>query len=500
MRTKKAIKNIIFSAIHQIVAIICGLITPRLILAAYGSTYNGVVSSATQFLSFISILTLGIAGATRLSLYKTLAKGDVLGTSRIMKANRQYMHKVGACIIIYAIILSVIYPFISHNDLSNIECGAIILIVSIGTFADYFFGISNTTLLSADQSGYIGSITSIIKTVINTVLTAFLIKLGCSIFVVKLGSSIVFLISPMILSIIIKHRYHLIDDCEPDPYALNGRKAVAFHSIANIVHEDTDVLVLTFFTDAKIISVYAVYNLVVGKLKWIVSIFTNGMESAFGNMWVKQEYDSLSKNFEVFEFFLYAFTSVVFSCVWVLLIPFVEVYTKGITDINYVLPVLAILFTITEAMRCIRTPYLILVQATGFYEETKMGALLEAVINLVSSIILVKFIGIYGVVIGTLIANVYRTTQFALFISKNVVKRKFNAVIYKFVWMSVTMIVIITLSNSTAGLILFQPTWLSWILNAVKTLAIAFSITIASALLFYKNNVIYIVKKARSVF
>ena len=498
MRTKKALRNVIFSAISQVVTIICGLITPRLILAAFGSTYNGVVASATQFLSAISFLTLGIAGATRLSLYKTLAANDVLGTSRVMKANILYMRKVGLCIIIYAIILSVVYPFISHNDLTILECSIIILIVSVGTFADYFFGISNTTLLSADQSGYIGSITSIIKTIINTLLTALLIKAGFSIFIVKLGSSIVFLITPIILRII-KRKYELISDCEPDPHALDGRKAVAFHSIANIVHDNTDILILTLFADAKVISVYTVYNLVVGKLKWIVSIFSNGLESAFGNMWVKREIKALQRNFEVFEFFIFSFTSVMFSCVWLLLIPFVEIYTKGITDIEYVIPSLAILFTITEAMRCIRTPYLILVQATGFYEETKYGALAEAVINFAISIILVQFVGIHGVVIGTLIANVFRTTQFALFVSKNVLDCSVLRALKKFGWLIMTMTIIIYISNIINSQIDFDSTWSAWIVRGFITFFIALIITVMSSFAFYKKDLNYLFVKFFSV-
>ena len=71
MRTKKAFYNIITSLLSQIVSIICGLIAPRLILATFGSTYNGVINSATQFLSFISVLNIGISGATRVARYKT---------------------------------------------------------------------------------------------------------------------------------------------------------------------------------------------------------------------------------------------------------------------------------------------------------------------------------------------------------------------------------------------------------------------------------------------
>lgn len=56
MRSKKAIKNIIASLGQQLVAIICGLILPRAIIGAYGSNVNGLVSSITQFLAYITLL------------------------------------------------------------------------------------------------------------------------------------------------------------------------------------------------------------------------------------------------------------------------------------------------------------------------------------------------------------------------------------------------------------------------------------------------------------
>lgn len=138
MRKRKAIFNMSSSLVYQIVSIICGLITPRLILAEYGSTYNGVVSSATQYLSMINILNIGVTGVTRVALYKTLANNDIYGTSRIMKATNNYMRKVAYCLLGYSAILCMVYPAFSHNDLSNIQCGALIAIVSIGTFAEYF--------------------------------------------------------------------------------------------------------------------------------------------------------------------------------------------------------------------------------------------------------------------------------------------------------------------------------------------------------------------------
>ncbi len=492
MRTRKAFKNMVASMVYQVVAIACGLITPRLILSHFGSTYNGVVSSATQFLSMIHILTLGITGATRVALYKTLGGNDTLGTSRIMKATKLYMHKVALALLGYVAILCLIYPYISHNDLSNIQNAALIAIVGIGTFAQYFFGISNQTLLQADQASYITYTLDIAKTIVNTLCVAVLVWLERSIYEVKLGSSLVFLITPAVMNYYVKKKYNLVDDCEPDYSGIEQRGAVAFHSIANLIHNNVDLVLLTLFTDAKIISVYTVYYLVVGKIKELTQIVTSGIEAAFGNMWARKEYETLKKNFRAYEYVMFTFTTIVFSCAGLLILPFIERYTRGVKDVEYLRTSLAVLITLAEAFFCIRQPYLTLVQATGFYKETKNGAMVEAVLNLLVSIILISIMGIEGVIIGTLVANLFRTAQYAIFISKHVIMRNISEIIIRFIWVVINSLVIILVSLVIQAKVPFADTWLGWIIDAIIIFFVSCIITVASSVLFYRKDLLFV--------
>ena len=492
MRTKKAFRNMVAATVYQVVAIICGLITPRLVLANFGSTYNGVVNSATQFLSMIHILTLGITGATRVALYKTLGKNDTLGTSRIMKATKLYMHKVALALLGYIALLCFIYPFISHNDLSNIQNAALIAIVGIGTFAQYFFGISNYTLLQADQASYITYTLDIVKTIVNTMCVAVLVWFGRSIYEVKLGSSLVFLVTPAVMDYYVKKKYKLVDDCEPDYTGIKQRGAVAFHSVANLIHNNVDLVLLTIFADAKLISVYTVYYLVVGKIKELTQIVTSGIEAAFGNMWARQEYETLKKNFRAYEYVMFTFTTVVFSCVGLLILPFIERYTKGVNDIEYIRLSFAILVTFAEAFFCIRQPYLTLVQATGFYKETKNGAMVEAVMNLIISIVLINIMGIEGVIIGTLVANMFRTGQYAIFISKHVIKRNFSEILFRLIWVIINSAMIIGIAIVVQTKVPFSDTWLGWLIDAIIVFFISCVITIVSSIIFYRKDLFYV--------
>lgn len=498
-RTQKVFFNMFTSLVEQIISVICGLIIPKLILTNFGSTYNGVVASATQFLSVLNILTLGITGATRVALYKPLAENDNLTVSRLMKASKQYMRKVSICVVAYIAVLCVVYPFVSKNDLTWSQNAVLILIVSISSLANYLFGINNIIILQASQCNYVTNIADIIKIIINTICVAVLIKIGCSIYVVKLGSSLIFFIVPMIISIYISRKFSLTNDCDPLETEDKSRKAVAAHSVANIIHDNVDLLTLTFFIDAKIISVYTVYNTIISKIKMLLRVFTSGMEAAFGDMWVKREYSTLSKSFKTYEYMMFTLITIIFSCVSVLLLPFVRVYTSGVNDVNYILPTFAALITIAEGIYCIRQPYMTLVYATGSYAQTKKVAIGEAGINLILSIVLVNIMGISGVIMATIVANLFCTSMFVYFTSKNILKRSVYVVIRRIAWALFCISVTIVLSNLIGKTIVYNVSWFGWLIEAVVVFAISVVTTLLMSLLFYKEDLTNLMKKAISV-
>ena len=73
MRGRKTLKNTIYGLLYEATAIICNLILPRIILSSFGSQYNGVIGSITQFLNVIALFQSGIGGVTIAALYKPLA-------------------------------------------------------------------------------------------------------------------------------------------------------------------------------------------------------------------------------------------------------------------------------------------------------------------------------------------------------------------------------------------------------------------------------------------
>lgn len=74
--------------------LISGLIVPRLILSTFGSEANGLVSSLTQFLNYISLVEGGIGSVVLTALYSPLAKKDNSKLSGVLKAAENFSDRL----------------------------------------------------------------------------------------------------------------------------------------------------------------------------------------------------------------------------------------------------------------------------------------------------------------------------------------------------------------------------------------------------------------------
>ena len=82
-RKKKLALNSASSLVYQVITIICGFVLPRFFLTYYGSAVNGLVSSITQFLGFISLAECGVGAVVQSTLYKPLAEQDMESVAKL---------------------------------------------------------------------------------------------------------------------------------------------------------------------------------------------------------------------------------------------------------------------------------------------------------------------------------------------------------------------------------------------------------------------------------
>lgn len=425
-RKTKLILNSASSLIYQLTAIVCGFVLPRFCLAYYGSEVNGLVSSITQFLGFISLAECGVGAVVQSTLYKPLAEQDMVEVSRILVSSERFFRRIAYLLLGYTAVLMLVYPLITIDSFDYLFTLALIFVISISTFAQYYLGMTYKLLLTADQLGFIQYTIHAVALVLNTVVCVLLMRCGASVHTVKLTTSLIYILQPLLLSVIAKRKYAIdhtiILTEEPITQKWNG---LAQH-IATVVLANTDTVVLTLFSTLENVSIYAVYHLVVNGVKQVVLSVTNGIQAMFGNMYAKKEMEELTQSFEQIEWQLHTVVTFVFAVTALLIVPFVRVYTVGISDADYIVPEFALLITLAQASYCYRLPYNIMVLAAGHYKQTQWSAIIEALINVVTSVLLVFRYGLIGVAIGTFVAMAYRTVYLAIYLKNHILHRELH--------------------------------------------------------------------------
>ena len=493
MRGKKTIINTIFSLLEDFVAIVCSFILPKLILSHFGSAYNGLTTSISQFLACAVLLRSGIGGATKAALYKPLATNNKKEIDSIVKATDIFMKKIGLILAISIIVFAAIYPIFVHSEFTWLFTFTLFVIIGIGTFAESFFGITYLIVLQADQRLYISSIIRIISHIANITIAVILILSGFGIHIVKLGSAIAFALYPIILNVYVKKKYNFNKNVEPNNKAIAQRWDAFWHQVAGFINSNTDVMVLTIFTNMLEVSVYSVYYLVIQGLNRFITAFTQGIDAAFGNMIAKNENKALKENLSVVELIVYSMSTLLYTCAILLILQFVKIYTKGINDVNYLRPTFAYILLIGQFFYAIRLPYQFIVQAAGHFKETKKYAIIEAILNITISIVLVLKFGLIGIAIGTLVALIYKTIMFSNYMSKKIIHRSiWNTYIRCFISTCEFVLIFIIFKFINYPI---KTNYLNWGVNGIIAFVISFIIILFGNYLFYKKDMKQLFKK-----
>lgn len=459
----KAKRNIVTTLISQLVATACGVIIPGTLISVFGSTMYGLTASIAQFLSYISLLEGGIARVARAEMYGPLAKKNEYELSRIFHAIKFFFRMLGIAFILFTLVLS-----LGYHDIAGItEVGKeytflMVWVISAGTLAKYMGGISNLTLINADQKQYIGNLIVIATTILNALLVLVLAKSGCSLIVVKTVSSIVYLAQPIFYSFYVKKHYKL-PSVGKDRSKLPQKWTGMGQHIAYFLHTNTDIVILTLFADLRYVAVYSVYRLVISSIRKITASFTSGMEAAFGEKIAKEEQQVLQSVFFKYKHQLSFVSVILFGTTAVLIVPFVRLYTADASDANYIQPLFAMVLLLAEAIDCFIHPCFSLPIAANKLRETRWGSYGEAIINVSLSLVLVHWDPLVGIALATLIATAFKSIFYMVYSAKEILRIRLRTLTKNYV-LVISMIILFAVVGIWLAERVKMETFYIWVL------------------------------------
>ncbi|WP_438347579.1 lipopolysaccharide biosynthesis protein [Paenibacillus sp. FA6] len=498
MRTKKTIYNTLASAVLQIITFIAGIILIRLLLVTYGSSTNGLRTSLTQMINYLYIFETGLSGAMIFSLYKPLADKNYEVINGILSATKRAYKQVGFIFIGLLILLTVVYPLVINKENMDVPT-VVFLTLSIGAtgIINYFLIGSYTVLLTASQSGYILSIARGIYTIVNTVIMVILIHLGLNIALVYFISLAASFLHAIIIRRYSNRKFPYLDfKVAPMMSALSKRYDVVIHQISGMIVFNVPVLLLTIFSDLKTVSVYAIYTMIFSGVGMIIGVFVNSFTAAFGDLIANKQYEILKEAYSQYEFLYYGIVSFAYSCVLVLGISFIKIYTKGITDVSYVDYGTLLLFTIVGVLSSWKTPQNTMVISAGHFRQTRHRAIIEACLTIVVSIPLVILYGLKGVLIGSSVGLLYRSID--LLYAERITNFKFRHTLMRI--LRILFIIIVAVIPFKTLFSIEAENLMVWCLYAIVVSIWVGILALAVNFLFERNTLLKIIMRLKATF
>lgn len=434
-REKKSLLNFSTSLFYKIATIVIGIVLPKLFITSYGSAINGLQASVTQIFSYITLLEAGVGSATLQSLFKPVAEGNHEKANAYLSATTKYYDKIGIVYFLILTALAAIYPLIvTVDNTAYLTVFAFILITGALNGINFFYLAKLKLLISAEGDDYIVSTLSMIIYLCSSACKIILILLGSNILIVQGAFLSINLFFTFCYYLVAKKKYPWLSFREkPDFSCVEQKNSVLLHKIASLIFQNVDVLLLTFLCDLKIVSIYTMYKLVVNMLTTIVATFGDSFHFVFGQTFNTEKTEKKPRFCGIIDCFNVYYSAIafgLFAVMFLLILPFMRLYTEGM-DINYIYPVLPYLYLTIELLTVGREAMMRTIEVAGHFKKTQWRAVTEAGINVSVSIIAVfvcqhffgEVGGLYGVLLGTIIAMLYRTLDINIYANKRILQR-----------------------------------------------------------------------------
>ncbi len=415
--------NLLSGLVYQIILIVISFLLPRLYLENFGSEVNGVLSTIKQIFVYMGLLEAGIGLAATQALYKPVAEKNHGKTSAILSAANNFYIKTGIIYASIVLMLAVVYAFFIPTSIPSGELFVIILLTALPALFSYFIQAKYRILLEVDGRKYIITNSETVLQLLSNIGKILVLLLTDSLVLIQLVYCILALMQLGYIYVHAKRRYTWLSlRTAPDYASISQRKSVLVHQLSGMIFNNTDVLLLSFLCDFKVVSVYTIYNIFFSQVQTFITSILSGFSFALGQMFHTNR-EKFMKVYHVYETFYIMAAFIIYTLMAVFLLPLIQIYTQGINDANYTNANLVLLFVVMNLLANGKLPSNHVLEYSGKFEETRSHAIIEMIINLVVSIAAILVWGICGAILGTIVALLYRGTMMIYYSNKKVLER-----------------------------------------------------------------------------
>ncbi len=425
MRTKNSIKNTSVSFITNLLTIVIGLIAQGIFIKILGSEYLGINGLFSNIISMLGIVELGVGSAIIYHLYKPIAEENIKKVKALMNFYKKCYTIIALIILtIGLMIIPYLNLFIEEVTIDiNISLVYILFIIEI--VCSYLLSYKRS-IINANQKNYLVNfihigylvILNILEIIILVLTKNYYLYLGIKIVMRILENVGVTLLANKLYPYLKNNNEKLDENTKKDIF--QKVKALFFHKIGGFIVLGTDNIIISKFIGIIEVGLYSNYYMIIDAVEKLFGQVIKVITPSVGNMLVKE---SSEKSFEIFKRVRFLnFWIATFSGISLLVVmnSFITVWIGS----KYLLATcVLIVLVLNYYAKSMRSCHMIFKEAAGIYYEDRYIPLLESVLNIVASLILLKYFGLAGIFMGTIISSL---VLYCISYPKYVYKKLFN--------------------------------------------------------------------------
>ncbi len=410
-RVRQAEKNIFFGYAGNMIVIVMGLLQRTVFIRLLGRTLLGVNSLYTDILSMLSLAELGIGSALNYSLYKPVADNDLEKIKSYMRLYKRAYLAIAGVIAVIGVALIPFLPVLIQDSrgIGGRELMLYYLIFLFNTVSTYFVAYKYS-LVNAQQRNYIQTNIATVTKIVTTLAQIAMLYATRSFLAFLLTQSVIELAQKIFVSIYFNRLYpYLLDrevrrlDREETQVVVAKTKALMLHKIGDVARLSTDSIIITYFMNVDWVGIVNNYTMIITYVSNFVSVIFNSVISGFGNLVATESREKQYDIFRVYRFFacwLYGFASVGF---WLLLTPLIAgLWLGDAWALDQIVLTLILVDFYFKGSRIVLVNFKI---AAGVFEQDRYLALIQGAVNLVLSVVGIRYIGLAGVYVGTVVSG-----------------------------------------------------------------------------------------------
>lgn len=409
MRVENSIRNMKYNIVAQILNLIVQFVSRTFFIKILGNEYLGINGLFSNILTILSLADMGIGTVLIYSMYKPLANNDEEKMKALMNVYKKIYNVIAFTVLVIGLCIT---PFLQIfiKEMPNIPHIRFIFILYLLNTVVSYLCIYKISIINADQKNYIVTMRQqIINLIANIVMIVALLVTHN--FIVYLIVQILFSVaSNVYISKLAEKMYPFIKDCKGYKITEEEKKvikkdtaAMMLHKIGGVVVGGTDNLIMSAMVGIDAVGIYSNYLLIINAIKKFTTQYFNSMSASVGNLNAEKDEEYSYNVFKkVFfgNFWIFTFCSI---CLFCLLNPFIEIWIGS--EYTFNTPIVAAI-VISFYVDGMRQTVLIFRDAMGIFTKDQIKPIIEAVANLVISIILTLKFGIIGIILGTIISMV----------------------------------------------------------------------------------------------